>query len=92
MVRPNMELQGFARVCLEPGETKRVTFTVSPTQMAFLDLSMKWKVEKGRIAVMIGGASDDLHLDGNFVISETRYVEGNKRKFAADVRIENQKG
>lgn len=37
MVRPCMELAGFVRVELAPGETKRVTFTISPTQTAFLD-------------------------------------------------------
>ena len=48
MTRPCKELQGFARVELQPGEQKTVCFTVAPSQMAFVDEDGKWKIEKGR--------------------------------------------
>ncbi len=49
MVRPNMELQGFARVALAPGESKTVTFTVSPSQMVFLNGKNERLIEKGKL-------------------------------------------
>lgn len=91
MVRPVMELQGFARVDLAPSETKRVTFFVSPTQTAFLDRDMSWKVEKGEIRVMIGSASDDLRLEGSFFIEKTETVMGRKRRFFAETAQESIK-
>lgn len=83
MVRPCMELQGFARVELQPGEKKRVTFTVSPDQTAFLDLAMNWKVEKGEISVLVGSSSADIRCQDTFRITETAPVVGRKRRFWA---------
>lgn len=88
MVRPCMELQGFARVKLQPGETKRVTFTVSPDQMAFLDLSMEWKVEKGEIQVLVGSSSEDIRCRGAFQVKDTAKILGRGRKFWADAAQE----
>ena len=68
---------------LQPGEKKRVTFTVSPTQTAFLDLSMNWKVEKGEIQVMVGSSSADIRCRDAFVITESAPVVGKARTFWA---------
>lgn len=54
MARPERELAGFARVSLLPGEEKEVVFTIHPTQTAFLDEDMNWRVEQGVIDVLIG--------------------------------------
>ena len=85
MVRPCMELQGFSRVELEPGETKRVTFVVAPSQMAFLTIEMKWKIEKGEIQVLAGASAGDIRLSSRFEISEDAYIESKKRKYYATV-------
>ena len=66
MVRPCMELQGFARVELKAGETKTVSFRVRADQMAFLDRDRRWKVEAGRIQVLLGSSSEDIRLEGSF--------------------------
>src|SRR5699024_6138811 len=42
MTRPNMELAGFLRVTLLPGEKKRLRFTLPMSQLAFLDGEMRW--------------------------------------------------
>lgn len=81
MVRPCMELQGFARVELAPEETKIVIFEIAPSQMAFLTTDMKWKIEKGQIKVMVGAASDDIRLEDAFTISDHKYVRSPERKF-----------
>ncbi|MDO4648914.1 MAG: glycoside hydrolase family 3 N-terminal domain-containing protein [Eubacteriales bacterium] len=87
MTRPVMELGGFARVDLKAGESKKVIFTVSPTQLAFLDRKMNWIVEKGKMLLMVGAASNDLRLNGEIHVNETVVIRGRDRKFYADVKI-----
>ncbi len=41
VTRPVKELKGFARVSLKPGETKRVTFEITPDKLAFHNIDMK---------------------------------------------------
>ena len=41
MTRPVKELAGFAWVHLEPGEKKRLTFSLHTSQLAFLGQDMK---------------------------------------------------
>lgn len=92
MVRPNMLLSGFARVPLSAGETKRVTFEVSPSQTAFLTGSrdIEWKIEAGDIGVRIGAAADDIRLEGKFRIAEDALIEGKMRKFYSPVKMEER--
>lgn len=87
MTRPNMELQGFARIHLEPGEKKRVCFILPMSQLAFLDRNMCWKVEKGDMDVLIGSSSEDIRLQDSFEITESSYVDGKNRGFYAEVKI-----
>ena len=86
MTRPVKELQGFARVSLNPGETKRVVFRVNPSQMAFLDENMKWKIEAGDIAIQIGASSEDIRLTSGYTVSGSKYIDGKDREFFSTVR------
>ena len=87
MTRPNKELQGFARVQLQPGEEKTVRFTVSPSQMAFVDEDMKWKIEKGEYEVQIAASSQDVRLTDSYVVTKDAWLEGRDRAFYAGVQI-----
>ena len=62
-------LRGFARVALAPGETKTVDFTLTPEHLQLYDRSSHWTVEPGRFTVMVGAASDDIRLRGNFTLT-----------------------
>lgn len=44
-----MDLRGFERVTLEPGEAKEVQFTLNKEHMQLLNDKMEWVVEPGRI-------------------------------------------
>ena len=57
--RPLMELRGFRRIALRPGEAKRVRFTLSPAQFALWDAG-RWRIEPGEIQLMIGASSADI--------------------------------
>jgi beta-glucosidase len=84
MTRPVMELAGFKRIDLQPGEKKSVTFEIEPSQVAFLDQNMKWKVEAGDIDVQIGSSSVDIRLTDSFRITSDLYIDGKSRKFYAN--------
>ncbi len=72
LTRPVKQLAGFARVALEPGATRRVTFTLDPGQLAFYDEAMELAVEPGEVEVHVGASSEDLRLEGAFAITSGR--------------------
>lgn len=88
MMRPVMELAGYARVTLNANETKTVTFTVRPSLMAFLDVNMEWRIEKGEIDVLIGSSSSDIRVEDSFQITQTEIIVGKERSFYAKGSIE----
>jgi len=71
IARPVLELRGFKRVELGAGQRKRVTFTLTPEQLAFFGSRGQWLVEAGRIDFWIGASSADLRANGSFEIART---------------------
>jgi beta-glucosidase len=61
-------LRGFERVSLSPGQTKTVTFTLTPKDLSLWDRNMRYVVEPGMFQVMIGSSSEDIRLKGQFEI------------------------
>ncbi|MBV9928598.1 MAG: glycoside hydrolase family 3 C-terminal domain-containing protein [Acidobacteria bacterium] len=61
-------LRGFERVHLKQGETRAVTFTLKPEDLALWDRSMRFVVEPGAFRVMVGSSSEDIRLTGEFDI------------------------
>ncbi len=61
---PVKQLRGFARVDLQPGETKNVTMTLTPEDLQLLDSDMHWRVVPGDFEIMVGKSSEDLPLQG----------------------------
>ena len=62
VTRPVMELKGFRKVHLKPGETKRVRIDITTESLAFWDVNMKYVVEPGEFDIMIGNSSRDADL------------------------------
>lgn len=60
------QLRGFQRVTLQPGETRRIHFTLLPEDLEMLDKDMHWIVEPGEFEVLIGSSSEDIRLKGKF--------------------------
>lgn len=52
--RPVKELRGFEKVMLQPGESRTVTFTLTPEALKFYNARMQQVVEPGKFDVMIG--------------------------------------
>ncbi|HXT13771.1 MAG TPA: glycoside hydrolase family 3 C-terminal domain-containing protein [Candidatus Angelobacter sp.] len=61
--RPIRELKGFAKVALQPGETKTVQFTITPRDLAYYDVpGAQWKADAGNYEIEIGASSRNLRL------------------------------
>ena len=59
--RPAKELKGFAKVGLEPGETKAVSFRLSARDLSYYDERLHdWYAPSGSYAVLVGDASDHI--------------------------------
>jgi beta-glucosidase len=57
VTRPVMELKGFQRLTLGPGQSKTVSFDIMPDGLSFLDRKMNQVVEPGVFDIMIGTSS-----------------------------------
>jgi len=60
VTRPVLELKGFKRVTLEPGEKRTVTFDIKPSDLWFYNADMKRVVEPGSFTIFAGPNSVDL--------------------------------
>jgi beta-glucosidase len=60
VTRPLLELKGFQRVTLEPGEKRTVTFDIKPSDLWFYNADMKRVVEPGTFTIFAGPNSADL--------------------------------
>ena len=58
VTRPVLELKGYKKVNVAPGETKRVTFSLALDDFAFYDREMKYKAEKGEFNILVGNAAN----------------------------------
>ena len=58
MTRPVKELKGFKRVSLQPGETQRVQFAITPDLLSFYNAELQRVVEPGDFDIIIGSSSD----------------------------------
>ncbi|MDT4966088.1 MAG: beta-glucosidase [Acidobacteriota bacterium] len=61
-------LRGFERIHLRPGESRSLSFILTPADLSLWDRSMHFVVEPGIFRVMIGASSEDIRLTGEFTI------------------------
>jgi beta-glucosidase len=67
VTRPVLELKGFERISLQPGEKRRVQVTLTPELLGFYNREMKFVVEPGEFKVFAGPNSVDL-LESSFEV------------------------
>jgi beta-glucosidase len=67
LIRPNKELKAFEKVGLAPGESKIITFNLTPRALSFYDPHQQaWMAEAGAFEVLVGSNSKDIRLQGRF--------------------------
>nr|WP_288834208.1 beta-glucosidase BglX [uncultured Flavobacterium sp.] len=57
VTRPVKELKGFEMIELQPGESKKVNFTINKKTIEFYTAQSKWEAEPGDFKVFVGGNS-----------------------------------
>ncbi|MEJ0098381.1 MAG: glycoside hydrolase family 3 C-terminal domain-containing protein [Pseudomonadota bacterium] len=68
--RANKELRGFMRVSLQPGETRQLSFEITPaTDLRYYDEKKRaYAVDAGTYEVQVGASSADIRLTHNFTV------------------------
>ena len=68
--RPVKELKAFAKLNLKPGETRHVILTLPRRAFSFYDVHKKdWIAEPGQFAILVGSSSDNIRLQGKFILT-----------------------
>jgi len=63
--RPVKELKGFAKVQLQPGESKDITLKLNKRSFSRYDSGIKdWVVDPGNYQILVGSSSADIRLNG----------------------------
>jgi beta-glucosidase len=62
VARPLLELKGFAKVTLRPGETGTVTLSLPATELRFLGLDLEPVFEPGEVEILVGPCADRSRL------------------------------
>ena len=62
VTRPFKELKGFQKIDVKAGESKTVTFNITPNDLKFYNYDLKHDWEAGEFHIMIGGNSRDVKM------------------------------
>jgi len=62
VTRPVKELKGFQKIELKAGESKTVSFSITPEDLKFYNYDLKYDWEAGDFEIMIGGNSRDVKM------------------------------
>ncbi len=62
VTRPVKELKGFQKISLKPGESKTVSFTITPEDLKFYNYDLKFDWEAGDFQIMIGTNSKEVKM------------------------------
>ncbi len=68
VARPVIELRGFCRARLDPGERRRVTFLLASEQLAYTDIDYRLVVEPGDVTISVGTSSAARPLEASLTL------------------------
>jgi beta-glucosidase len=60
ITRPVSELKGFQKIDLRAGESRKVSFAITPKDLRFYNADLKYDWEAGDFVIMVGGNSRDV--------------------------------
>ena len=58
-VRPVKQLKAFEKIKLDPGESKKISFTIPYQELGYYNNEMEYIVEEGTFEIFIGKNSED---------------------------------
>lgn len=83
--RPIKELKGFAKVYLQPSESKGVTIKLNQRSLAFYNVQARsWEADPGAYAISVGTSSQDIRLNGKLVNPSLSLVSVSKSEPVPD--------
>jgi beta-glucosidase len=88
VTRPLLQLCGFKRVTLAPGESRKISFRVGVEQLAFTGLDGRLRIEPGRIVVMAGESSQDLPCRADLEIVGEAVTLDRRTRYFTEVAVE----
>ena len=88
VVRPVMQLAGFKRVSLEPGEKKRLTFSLNTRQLGYYNEDMEFVVEPTRMDIMIGTSAHDIAFTQEVQLTGEKINVAGRRVYTCPVTEE----
>jgi beta-glucosidase len=59
---PVKRLRRFEKLELQPGESRRVHFSLQPRELAFVDRENRWVAERGKFSALTGDGRADFEL------------------------------
>ncbi|GAA1265921.1 glycoside hydrolase family 3 N-terminal domain-containing protein [Sphaerisporangium rubeum] len=87
VTRPVRQLTGFARIHLNPGETKRVHFHVHADRTAFTGRDLRRIVEPGDIEILVGTSAGHLPCHGTIRLTGPLREVGHDRRLSTPVEV-----
>jgi beta-xylosidase len=87
VARPVRYLAGFARLELEPGQARRVTFTLHADRTAYHGLTGERIVESGRIDIEVGSSAEDIRLSATMTLTGPTRSAGRDRILTTPVAV-----
>ena len=87
-IRP-IKLQGFARVSLEPGETKKVQVTLYPDQFGYYtnEGQRQWNINPGMYTVKVGASSQDIRLQDNISLKGNKVTKPIRDQYFSATKV-----
>lgn len=68
VVRPLKELKGCQRILLKPGESRTLTFAITPDMLKMPNANLDQVIEPGDFRILIGASSKDIRLRGTLTV------------------------
>ncbi|MDB5555227.1 MAG: glycosyl hydrolase [Rhizobium sp.] len=64
LIRPVRELKGFAKIDLQPGETRRIEIRIEARDLRYYDPDYRqWLLDAGKLTIEVGASSRDIRLE-----------------------------
>ena len=84
-----IQLQGFARVELEPGQTKRVEMKLYTDQFGYYshEGQRQWNVQPGTYTVKVGASSADIRLEQDITLKGEKITKPLRDHYFSDVEV-----
>ena len=88
-IRP-IQLQGFARISLNPGETKTVRVKLYTEQFGYYSNNgnRQWNIAPGEFCVKIGASSVDIRLQQNITLKGKTVVKRLRNNYLSEAMVE----